>query len=136
MDLTKLKEDMGLLKVQVGTWDDAEGAAYLPPPSCATFSPHSPSSSLALSQLDAARKESEAHRQRAAAIEGVAASAMAAASPYRAGCLAGHGPGGGGGSVSRTRDEDEIMDTEVDDLLQQLQVCGLRSWIGGWKGVW
>ena len=101
-------------------------------------------------QLDAARKDSEAQRRRAAAVEGAAASAMAA-SPFpgggggnmmmmmRGGGVSGggggmSGGGGGGGTRRTTREEDDSMDAEVDDLLQQLQVCGQNKY--GWYGVW
>ena len=95
-------------------------------------------------QLDAARKDSEAQRRRAAAVEGAAASAMAA-SPFpgggggnmmmmmRGGGVSGGGGGmsggGGGGTRRTTREEDDSMDAEVDDLLQQLQVCEHKVWI-------
>ena len=57
-------------------------------------------------QLDAARKDAEAQRKRAAAIGATAATAMA--TPFAAESAAHH-------------DED---DAEVDDLLHQLQVGG------------
>lgn len=58
-------------------------------------------------QLDAARKEAEAQRKRAAAIEATAATAMT--TPFAA--------------ESAAHDDD--VDAEVDDLLHQLQVSFL-----------
>lgn len=60
-------------------------------------------------QLDAARKEVEAQQKRCAAIEASAATAMA--SPYT-----------GSGGHPHYRHTNDEMDTECDDLLQELQV--------------